>query len=472
MARVLFFQDTLYEAFGPEILSAVLKEKGHECQLVVAAEIGPGNLIAEARRHQAQIAAFSVPSYGFQWALELAADLKQEVSVTTVFGGPHPSCFSGFAAHPAVDLACNGEGEGAIVELAQAIDEGTDPREIANLSWANKGAVHANPVRPLIEDLDSLPFQDREIYYGHPILRDFSYKLFLAGRGCPYDCSYCFNSTLRATYKGRGRWVRRRSVEHVIEEICTVRDRFGLRTVGFVDDDFAARKDWLLRFCSLYATEVGLPFNCIVRINEIDEEVAEALGRAGCHYVSFAIETGNEELRQRVLNRRISDEQIRRGAALLRGQGIRLLTCNMFGLPGETLEDGLQTVRLNAEIGTSVIGSSVLQPMPGTAIHDYCREHDYLDEVYDPEGLDGFAASSALNNMPDYRHLTNVQKLALIGVRWPRTIPWLGRLATLPPNPLFRLVYLASMFIRFTLRCRLSLLEAVRLGLRSWGRFS
>ncbi len=473
MSRVLFFQDTLYESFGPEMLSAVLKADGHACDLLVVGEEGRGEALAKARRFAPDVAAFSVPSFGARWAVDLAREVRRELGVLTIFGGPHCSCFPDFAREGAVDLACVGEGEGAIVDLARAVDAGEDARSIANLLFTDAdGAVHRNPVRPLVSDLDTLPFQDRELYYKYRPLRDLSYKLFMAGRGCPYDCSYCFNSTLRATYRGLGPWVRRRSPEKVIEEIEQVRARYGLRTLGFVDDTFTTSRRWLVEFCDLYRREVGLPFNCIARINEVDEEVAEALGRAGCHFVSFAVETGNERLRREVLDRRIGDDDIRRGAALLKSQGIKLLTCNMFGLPGETVEDGIATLRLNAEIGATVVGTSVLQPMPGTRIRGECVRQGLLAEDYDPNAAEGFAASSPLVDHPYRRELGNLQQLALVGVRLPWTLPVLRRLAALPPNPLFRLVYIFSMFLRFKLRCRVTLMEALRIGLRSLRQFT
>ncbi len=473
MARVLFLQDTLYEAFGPEMLSAVLKADGHDCELLVVGEEGRGEVMAAARRFAPDVAAFSVPSFGVRWAVALAGEVRRELGVVTVFGGPHCSCFPDFAGSDVVDLACVGEGEGAIVDIARAVDAGEDPRRVDNLLFTDgDGCVHRNPVRPLIADLDSLPFQDRELYYRYRPLRRLSYKLFMAGRGCPYDCSYCFNSTLRNTYRGLGPWVRRRSPGKVVEEILQVRSRHGLRTLGFVDDTFTTDRRWLVEFCDLFRREVGLPFNCIARINEVDEEVAEALGRAGCHFVSFAVETGSEELRREVLDRRIGDEQIRRGAALLRRQGIKLLTCNMFGLPGETVEDGIATLRLNAEIGATVVGTSVLQPMPGTRIREACVRQGLLADDYDPDAAAGFAASSPLTRHPHQRELGNLQQLALVGVRLPWTIPLLRRLAKLPPNPLYRLVYLASMFLRFKLRCRVTLREAASIGMRSLRRYT
>lgn len=473
MARILFLQDTLYEAFAPEVLAALLKADGHACRLLVVGESGPVGVIEEARRFAPDIVAFSVASFGVRWAVELAREVKRELDAVTVFGGPHCTCFPDFAREPAVDLACIGEGEGPIVDLARAVDAGDDPRQIPNLLWTDGDeVVQRNPVRPLIDDLDALPFQDREIYYGYSPLRELSYKLFMAGRGCPYDCSYCFNSTLRATYRGLGRWVRRRSPEKVVAEILEVRARYGLRTLGFIDDTFTTERRWLVDFCELYRREVGLPFNCIVRIDEVNEEVAEALGRAGCHFVSFAVETGNEELRRTVLGRSIGDDEIRRGAALLKRQGIGLLTCNMFGLPGETVEDALATLRLNAEIGATVVGTSMLQPMPGTRIRDECVRRGLLADDYDPGASVGFATSSLLVRHPHRRELSNLQQLALVGVRLPRTIPLLRWLAKTPSNPLYRVVYVFSMFLRFKLRCRITLREAVRIGLKSLHRFT
>jgi anaerobic magnesium-protoporphyrin IX monomethyl ester cyclase len=472
MARVLFLQDALYESFGPQLLSGVLRREGHECDLMVLACEGRRAVSRRLREWRPQIVAFSISSFGYEWSLRLADQAKREIGTITVFGGPHPTFAPEFARHPEVDYACRGEGEGAFSELARAVESGDDPAAIDNLISRNgDGDLRVNPLRPLIEDLDSLPFADRTIHFKYPALRELPYKRFLVGRGCPYGCTYCFNKAARTMYAGLGRYVRHRSPEDVVAEILDVRDRYGIGVVGFVDDTFTTKKAWTLRFLELYRRKVALPFTCLIRANELDEELAEALGASGCRYASFGIEAGNEELRNTVLDRHMSNDQIRGAAALLHRSGVKFLTYNMFGVPGETAEDGLATVRLNAEIGTDLCGTSIFQPLVGTESFEYCQREAYLDPTDCAVELDRITVSSPLQNMPDLRFLQRLQKIAFIGVHWPKLIPVVALLARLPLDPLFWLLYKISLLLRFKLRFQLSLCDVLRVGLRSRGRF-
>jgi len=472
MAKVLFLQDVLYEAFGPQVLSAVLKEHGHDCDLLVISAEGRRNIVPKIRACKPDIVSFSISSFGFQWAVDLAKEIKSEIDTITLFGGPHPTYFPAFATSDGVDYACRGEGEGAILDLADAIDSKSPHHDLPNLMRRGAdGALICNPLRPLIADLDSLPFPDREIYFKYRALRELGYKRFLVGRGCPYGCSYCFNRAAQEMYKGLGKYVRHRSPADVVEEIQQVRSRYGVQTVGFSDDTFTTNKKWLLDFLDLYRREVAVPFTCLTRINELDEEIAAALAAAGCHYISFGLEVGNEEIRHSILKRRMSDDEIRLKSGMLRDVGIRFLTYNMFGVPGETAEDGLKTVRLNAEIGTSLMGASVFSPLLGTEIFDYCRREGYLDDSYDVTDFDRVTASSPLANIEDLPFLTNLQKIGFIGVTFPSLIPLVAGLARWPMGPLFDLVYKVSLFLRFKLRFRLTTWEVIRLGIGSRGRF-
>jgi radical SAM superfamily enzyme YgiQ (UPF0313 family) len=472
MARVLFLQDVLYEAFGPQLLSAVLKDQGHACDLVVLHEVGRRRVIGEIERFRPDILAFSISSFGYRWAVELACHVKQELDVVTVFGGPHPTFFPEFVRERGIDAVCVGEGEGAMVDLAEAIDAGAPLEGIANLAQLGPhGEVVRNPLRPLIDDLDTIPFPDRSIHFKYAPLRRLSYKRFLVGRGCPYGCTYCFNRAQWDMYRGLGKYVRHRSPGNVIEEILRVRAEYGLETVGFSDDTFTTNKQWLLSFLELYRTEVGVPFTCLTRINELDQEIVDALARAGCHYASFGLEVGNEEIRNKILNRRMSDDEIRSKARMLREAGIPFLTFNMFGVPGETAADGLRTLELNAEIRTSMLGASVFTPLLGTEIFEFCKRNGYLEDSYDVEDFDRITSRSPLKNVPDLAFLANLQKIGFIGVWRPKLLPLIKRLARLPLSPLYELAYKVSLFFRYKVRFRLSSWEVIRLGMGSRGRF-
>ncbi len=461
MAKVVFVQDVLFDYHGIEWLSAMLKKNHHEVDLFVL-DADRGDVIDFLRKGKADIAAFSVSSTDYQWSLGVARRVKKELGLLTFFGGPHPTYFPDLIENPWVDIICIGEGEYAIVELADALDKGRGITKIRNL-WVKKdGKIHRNPLRPLA-DLDELPMPDRGLYFRYKFLRDIPTKRFAPGRGCPYNCTYCYNQNYRKLYENNGRYVRYRSVKSVIDEILYVRENSRLKYVSFVADTFTTNRKWLVRLLEEYKKRVGLPFYCQARVNELDEELIRKLKECGCHYLSFGIESGSERVRNLVLNKNIRNEDITRIGRLAKKHGLKLLTFNMFGLPSETLEEAFETVRINADIRADVISATVLQPQIGTQIYDYIDQRGLFVEGCDRERIAGHYEESPIK-LESKREIINLQRLAYIGVRFPRTMPILRMLVKLPHNFLFDLVLKMTLFIRYKESRNFSWLDMLKMG--------
>lgn len=445
MSRVVFVQPLLYEYPGVEALAAVLKRDGHDVRVVVGRR--PAGVAKRLRR--GDIAAFPVMTGTEGWALAAAVEIKRRHGCFVVLGGPHPTHSPESCLHPAVDAVCRGEGEGALADLARCLEDGRDPAAIANL-WVRRGdEVVRNAVRPLIEDLDSLPPPDREAYYrDHPLLRNNPHRTFMAGRGCPYSCAFCHNEASRELYRGRGRYVRLRSPDAVLAEINAVRERWRVGTVFFHDDTFVLDRVWLEAFLPRYRDEVGLPFHCAARADTLREPTVRLLREAGCRSVSFAVESGDEALRNGVLGKGVTRAQILAAAALLKRHGIRVVTFNMLGLPGESVGQAWETVRLNTEIGADYPRCSFLTAYPGTRIAALLGTGDGC--VAAAIGGRSQQSRPAAAN-PDTPRLRNVHAFFQTAVLFPRLQPALRLLARLPPNPLFRawwaLVYF-TVFVR------------------------
>ena len=168
-----------------------------------------------------------------------------------------------------VDAVCIGEGENAMLELVENLTAGESITEIENL-WVKKdGQITRNPIRPLIQDLDQVPLPDHELF--RRVIPDrIWYACVLTGRGCPYHCTYCFNHAYRELYKGKGKYIRRRSVDNVLEELRELKKHKCYRFVKFADDIFTLQHDWLEEFCPRYQEEIGLPFSCLTRANHVN----------------------------------------------------------------------------------------------------------------------------------------------------------------------------------------------------------
>ncbi|MGD9405872.1 MAG: cobalamin B12-binding domain-containing protein, partial [Anaerolineae bacterium] len=215
--RVLFIaQQTDYEPQGIMHLSSALKAAGHEVDLAVATHQDP---VAAAREFQPDVAAYSVITGSQRYYIDVNNRVKREVEgVFSVFGGPHPTFFPEMVEEEGVDGICRGEGEDAMVELVNALAAGGPEAVLGIANWSfkrNGDSVDAgiinNPVRPYVGDLDGLPFPDRALVYERDAISARSkIKHFLTGRGCPYNCTYCFNHALSELYRGKGRRFRQR----------------------------------------------------------------------------------------------------------------------------------------------------------------------------------------------------------------------------------------------------------------------
>jgi len=166
-------------------------------------------------------------------------------------------------------------------------------------------------------------------------------------------------------------------------------------------------------------------------------DYAERLAEAGCRSVFFGVESGNPEIRNRVLVKRLSNQQIRTAADRLHAAGITFRTYNIVGLPGETLEDAYSTLQLNIDIETDYPWCSVFMPFPGTALTRYAFDQGYLDRSFEFDSLSRSFFTESRLDMRHSRELENLQKFFQTGVLWPWTLPLIRRLVSLRPNPLF-----------------------------------
>ena len=439
MINVLFLQNLWFEFMGPMYLSASLKSSGHGCRMLI------GDTLADFTSHLTadppDIIAFSAMTGMHPWVVDIARSVKELLPhCLVVVGGPHPTFFPEIIREPGIDIICRGEGEGALVELADALASGRDFETIPNL-WVKcgDGTIINNDVRTLQQELDTLPDPDRTLYAAYPELSGTTVKVVMSSRGCPFDCTFCFNHQMMELYRGKGRYVRHRSPTAVIAEIERIIAAAPVERIYFADDTFALDRNWLKDFLPRYGSRIKLPFHCLIRINQIDREIAGLMRYNGCETVFFGVESGDETIRNEVLKKAITDDDIRRGAAILKQSGITFRTYNIVGFPGESFDDALKTVSLNIEIGTDFPWCSIFMPYPGTRLAAYAREQGYLPDNHPVNSLDSsFHITSILTN-PDRERIVNLHKFFQTAVLVPVLLPCIKQLVRLPDNPLFRL---------------------------------
>jgi len=465
--KIVFIQLDPISRAGVMSLSACVKKAGHQAGLLIASE--EDDLPGKLKAMRPDLVGFSLVSGLHEQTLALAEKVKKELAVPVICGGPHVTFYAEeIIALDFVDIVCRGEGEEALVELLDALGAGKDPYAIRNL-WFKKGAeIIRNQLRPLTEDLDSFPVQDRSGYYEYKLLREQPSKDFIFTRGCPYRCSFCFNTEFRDLYKGKGRYVRRPSVGRAIEEICSVRDNYGLGAVMIMDDLFVADKEWLKRFLAEYKQKVRLPFQCEARADLLNEETIKELKAAGCTAIALGVESGVERIRNEVLEKDLKDASIISACRAIKREGILLKTYNMIGIPGETLEDAFATVGFNIRLEADYAWCSVLRIYPGTALAARAVSMGLLEKDF---SLKDFGNSYLLSGTPlkleRKREMLNLQRFFPLAVKFPSFFPLVRLLIKLPPNPVFDLIFQAA-YAGFTIKTtKIGLRNFFAVGLRT-----
>lgn len=432
--RVLFIYKGV-EWLGIEYLSAVLKKAGHTTDLILDHGLDGTFYIRRQKKNfkpildgikkfEPGLVAISCVTNLFSWARKITSLVKEWKNVPVILGGVHPTIMpENTLTRTKADMVCMGEAENAILELVTHLEnnswENFNKLDIPNIWFKRNDEIVQNPVAPLIHDLDSLPFPDKDLFYKY---RTFARRAYvIAGRGCPFHCTYCFNHQFQKLYSGKGKYTRRNSVDYVIEELQYYRKQYGITSVHFYDDVFITNKNWVLEFCEKYEKHLGLPFYCLVQPRTVDLELMKALKKAGCTYVSMGIESGDEEIRRNVLKRPMKDEHIYRAVEIIKQSGIKLITFNIFGFPRETPELMWKTYNMNLKLSPSGLFTYTFYPFPRTELMEISRQDGLLDEeslrkIYDGEG--SYQAPTLLKH-PHATELANMKASLPLAIKLP-----------------------------------------------------
>ncbi len=372
-----------HESLGLEYLSAVLKQNGHQTRLffdpvlfnddmrrdpVLAGKFDYSDEIVERLgRYRPDVVGFSVLSTYYPWALNLAGKIKRAYALPVVFGGIHPTAVPEYVLRqPCIDFVVAGEGEGAFPDLLRALEDKKKNFSIDNVWYRNNGRIVSNPLRPLLHDLDELPFPDKDLFYDE-VCRSDDYSI-MTGRGCPNSCSFCNSSFIKDIYRGKGTVLRKRSVGNVIEELRLALDKYDPRMIVFDDELLTYDRKWLREFSREYEKKINRLSFCWVSPPSLDDETIGSLKRLNCYHVHMGIQTFNRRTREAVLNRYSTNEQTAKAISLLQKNKIRCTTEHILGLPQDTADDYLEMVRFYSRNRVQMINVYNLQYFPKTKI--------------------------------------------------------------------------------------------------------
>jgi radical SAM superfamily enzyme YgiQ (UPF0313 family) len=377
---------------GIASIAACLRQAGHEAALYhMVNPVERGQFVKALRRHAPDIAGFSIGSAIFSMSTRYARWAKEAGVRLTVAGGVHAMMMPEQTLAGGFDIACIGEGERPMVELCDRLQRGEDITTIPSLHFKTDNGVVANPTGPLMEDLDELPYPHFDMFDFRRLISSETYTgLARISRGCPYNCAYCCNRQIRALYPNPRSFVRTRSPAGAIDYLKALRDAYPrMRYVNFMDDILHPDEGWLEEFVPMYKGEIGLPFVAQHRPGLLTERATSLLRDAGCYELHFGLESGNKDMRRKILQRgNITNEQIIEAFRLCKKYDIATGAYNMIGLPFETMSMALETIKLNAVVAPNRVFNPIFTPYPRTELHRVAveaglvaAEPDYETEV-------------------------------------------------------------------------------------------
>jgi anaerobic magnesium-protoporphyrin IX monomethyl ester cyclase len=384
--------------FGLSYISSLLRRHGHDTRLLLLVRrLGNKNwpvIDKYLKNYRPDMICFSAVATEFPFIAAAARYIKSKYrEIYLLVGGTHISLNPEEALLEPFDALCLGEGEYPALRVAGQLEQGREPSGIPNL-WIKHGSeVEKNGLGDFLADLDALPFADREIYWewlGEDVIRqpEAEYKLLL-GRGCPFNCTYCCNHALRKIAPGK--YVRLRSPENILQEIKEIYGKYpNVSNVYLEVETIGANQPWALELCSrLEGFNATLPrpisYGVNLRITpEADyDNLFTAFQKSNFRSVSIGLESGSERVRREILNRKYGNEDVIQAVRLARAKGLKVKFYNLIGLPGETVADFLETVRINRLCSPDSLYTSIFYPYPGTELHRVCLERGYQSKKLD-----------------------------------------------------------------------------------------
>ncbi len=351
----------LTASINTRLLAAYLKANGYQTICIFCpGEVNRANtdaLLELLKTQSIGLIGISFVTDDYRSAVFLTRGIKERLDIPIIWGGAHANVKPEECLQHA-DMICLGEGEEALLDLVKSYSCGEPDLSTKNLWFRTNNGVIRNELRPLEENLDKHPFPDFDLttqfvmserglepFEERHLRSEYS---IMTSRGCPYNCYYCYNSYRRKQFEGKGRYLRKRSVESIINELTMARTIFkSLRQINFWDDSMIARStEEIQRFGNLYAEKIRLPFFALVEPMAFDRRKIELLKEAGLRKLQVGIQSGSERVNKEIYNRPVSNKKAMEIAQDLNRMGIDAVYDVIFNNPYETTEDVAKTARL------------------------------------------------------------------------------------------------------------------------------
>ncbi|MGA2507801.1 MAG: radical SAM protein [Chitinispirillaceae bacterium] len=391
---------------GLGYLASYVRNKGISVAIVdakVEHHVSSDMTASAIMERQPKYVGISAMTFDFPLAILIAEKLKNHLRPPVViFGGPHTSALpeKSLLETTAIDFILVGQAEESIVKLLQCLENNTGFSGVPGLYWrAANGTILHNTQAVEFADLTSLPFPAWDFWpsqKAYPVMTE---------RGCPFRCVFCCHNM--------GRIMRSRPIWHVMEEIHWLKDKFGAEVIGFEDETFGLDKNRtseLLRLCSEFNKSKSLTFIAQTRADIVTKELVTLMKAAGFDWISIGIESGDDKILKNT-QKDITVRQIEESVRVARSAGLKLWPKFIIGLPGETHESALRTIRLAVRINPEKFGVAVIVAYPGCKIYEWAlnKENGYRFLSNDWKNFDKYLSTSIELETLDIRALKWLQ---------------------------------------------------------------
>lgn len=354
--------------------------------------------------------------------------LVEDKNIPTLVGGVFPSSApEKFSRMDSVHFICRGEGEGALLDLCNAFEEGKDPSHIQNL-WIKKDGevVERNPIRSAL-NVNELPIQDIAIFEPVSLFRPMMGRIYRMApletqRGCPNHCAFCNSPGKNELYRveNAGNFFRKRSVQNLRDEIAYLIKEFDIEYFFIITDTFLAMSErGFDEFCEMYS-DFNIPFFMNTRPETITEYRAKKLKEINCNRVNIGVEHGNREFRAKVVGRKHENDVAIKAFAMMSDAGISTVANNIIGYPDETRDLVFDSILLARQLKSNDINAFTFAPYQGTKLRALCERKGYVE----PEALTHIYTKDSMLKMPSMSksEIRGLMKTFVLYARLPKTM--------------------------------------------------
>ena len=385
-SKVAGSQINYWQPLGTLYVAAALLKAGHEVKFFNGAFMTHGNIIKDITSFTPDAIGIYSTTFGWKKAVFTAAEIRKNQTQTRPFiitGGPYPVAVNEKCLNesPDFDAVVTGEGEITMAEIMERLSQGKSLDGVQGVVFRKNGDIIANPPRPLITDVDSLPFPARELlgdamdYVPPPATyRRKPVAVMITSRGCNRRCIFCFQID-----RNRELGIRFRSVENVMKEIelCI---KQGYREIKFIDDTLAADYDRAMEIAGeIKKRKLNFTWFASACVHQVDKPLLKAFKEAGCWAILFGAESGVQK-NLNAIRKGIKIEQTRKAVKAAQEAGLTVYTPFLFGIPGQTYEDGLKTIEFACELNPDIANFHALTPFPGTELYDNIEKYGTMSE--------------------------------------------------------------------------------------------